>query len=92
MTFMTTQNKTDVNVKIFEPEHMNNIANALSHAIKYKFTIIKLSVNVKIRLFIGICEMCSKLPIKHQKDDNDVVLLSLLIILNRFHALFCCFH
>ena len=34
-----------------------------------------------------MCEICSKLTMK-----IDVVLVSLLLTLNRFHSLFCCFH
>ena len=36
-----------------------------------------------------MCEICSKLTIKHQ---NDIVLVSLYLTLNRFHTLFWCFH
>ena len=39
------------------------------------------------------CEICSKLTIiNHQNDVNDVILLSLLLTLNKFDTLFCCFH
>ena len=34
------------------------------------------------------CEICSKLPIKHQDDVNDVVLVFLLLTLNIFHILY----
>ena len=36
------------------------------------------------------CEICSKW-IKHQKEINDVFLVSLWLNLNIFHKLFCCF-
>ena len=41
-----------------------------------------------------MCEICSKLIIKtpEQHDGNDVILMSLLLTLNRFHTLFWCFH
>ena len=35
----------------------------------------------------GQCEICSKLP-KRQNDAKDVVLMSLLLILNRLHSTF----
>ena len=40
-----------------------------------------------------MCEICLKLTIsKHQNEVNGVVLLSLVLILNKFHVLFWCFH
>ena len=41
-----------------------------------------------IYLFKAKCEICSKLTIKHQKNINDIVLMSLLSILNIFHTCF----
>ena len=42
------------------------------------FTSLKLTIeNIGAR-----CEMCSKLTIRHQKDANDAVLVSLLLTLN----------
>ena len=37
------------------------------------------------------CEICSKLTIK-APEQNDVILVSLLLTLNRFHKLFWCLH
>ena len=37
------------------------------------------------------CEICSKLTIK-TPEQNDVILVSLLLTLNRFHKLFWCLH
>ena len=34
------------------------------------------------------CEICSKLPIKHQDDVNDVVLVFLLLTLKIFHIFY----
>ena len=39
----------------------------------------------------GQCEICSKLP-KRQNDAKDVVLMSLLLILNRLHSTFWSLH
>ena len=40
----------------------------------------------------GQCVKCSKLTTKASKQHHDVVLVSLLLTLNRFHTLFWCFH
>ena len=37
-------------------------------------------------------KICSKLTIKHQNDVNNVVLVTLLVPLNRFHTLLWCFY
>ena len=39
-----------------------------------------------------LCEICSKLTIKTPEDITDVVLMSLLLTLIRFHLFFRCFH
>ena len=39
-----------------------------------------------------MCEICSKLTKRHQKDVSNVVVMSLLLTLNRFHTLCWCFH
>ena len=39
-----------------------------------------------------LCKICSKLTLKIQNDVIDVVLVSSLLSLNRFHTLFKCFH
>ena len=39
-----------------------------------------------------MCEICSKLTIKTPNDVSDVVLVSLMLSLNSFHAFFWCFY
>ena len=38
------------------------------------------------------CKICAKLKMKNQSDAIDVVLVSFLLTLNIFHALFLCFY